>query len=109
MVATSEPRGTIQIQYFISRESECMCVYVYTYKYIYSDPKLPTSATENKGRVKGRLKGGILSMSLDGCPHFYPAVFQMFSPCLLQERYVQGKAETLFPLSSMQNIFLGNY
>lgn len=55
--------------------------------YIYSDPKLPTSPTESKGRVTaGRLKGGILSLSLDGSTHFYLAVFQMFSPCLPQER-----------------------
>lgn len=70
--------------------------------YITSDPLLPTPSTESKGRVKtGRLNGGILSLSLDGYSHFHPALFQMFSPCLLQERYMQGKAEILFPLSNI--------
>lgn len=93
---------------FLYTKRERECVYVYKYMYISSYPLLPTSPTESKGRVKtGRLKGGILSLSLDGYSHFYPVVFQMFSPVSFKRRYMQGKAEILSPLSNIPNILLG--
>lgn len=73
------------------------------------DPILSASPTGSKdGVTTGKLKRGIFVPAPCCYSHFYPAVFEMFSPCLLQGRYRQGKAETLFPFSNIKTFCLGS-
>lgn len=68
---------------------------------------LLASPTGNKDRVKTKGKY-VLSLRLAGYSHFYPAVYEMFSPCLLRGKYRQGKTGTFFPFVSINPFCLGH-